>query len=74
MGLIRKTLSVGTLGIVPFRSKKEKLVRAERGRHQAEVVAGRERAARVEAETRGRKARQAQRAERLAARVAAAEP
>ena len=29
MGLIRKTLSIGTLGAVSFRSKKEKLRRAE---------------------------------------------
>ena len=29
MGMVRKTLSVGTLGIVSFRSKKEKLRRAE---------------------------------------------
>ena len=29
MGLIRKTLSVGTLGTVSFRSKKERLRRAE---------------------------------------------
>ena len=29
MGMIRKTLSIGTLGLVNFRSKKEKLARSE---------------------------------------------
>lgn len=29
MGVIRKTMSVGTLGVVNFRSKKEKLARAQ---------------------------------------------
>ena len=32
MGLIRKTLSVGTLGVIAFRSKKEKLERADGSR------------------------------------------
>jgi hypothetical protein len=50
MGLIRKTLSVGTLGIVSFRSKKEKLQRAEQSRHDAETALEREHAARVSAE------------------------
>lgn len=31
MGVIRKTASIGTLGLVNFRSKKEKLARAEAG-------------------------------------------
>jgi hypothetical protein len=52
MGLIRKTVSIGTLGIVPFRSKKEKLRRAEAGREQAEAQLERERLARVEADQR----------------------
>ena len=30
MGVIRKTMSIGTLGIINFRSKKEKLERAEK--------------------------------------------
>ena len=29
MGMIRKTMSIGTLGLVSFRSKKERLARAE---------------------------------------------
>ena len=52
MGLIRKTLSVGTLGIVSFRSKKEKLRRAERSQEDAEAALDREHAARVSAEER----------------------
>jgi len=42
MGVIRKTASIGTLGMVNFRSKKEKLNRAERARdaeHLAREVA-----------------------------------
>lgn len=42
MGLIRKTLSIGTLGVVSFRSKKEKLQRAETSlehEHAARVAA-----------------------------------
>src|SRR5687768_11080708 len=38
MGLIRKTVSVGTLGLVSFRSKKEKLRRAEFSQHDAEAA------------------------------------
>src|SRR5450756_285274 len=52
MGLIRKTLSVGTLGIVSFRGKKERLRRAERSRRDAETALDQEHAARVTAETR----------------------
>jgi hypothetical protein len=52
MGLIRKTVSVGTLGVVPFRSKKEKLRRAERARLEAEDALEREHSAREEAEVR----------------------
>ena len=52
MGMIRKTLSIGTLGLVNFRSKKEKLARSEAT--TAAVAADRdlERAARLDAETR----------------------
>jgi len=42
MGVIRKTASVGTLGLVNFRSKKEKLRRAEFARdaeHRAREIA-----------------------------------
>ena len=52
MGLIRKTLSVGTFGVVSFRSKKEKLRRAERSQHDAEASLEEEHAARVAAEDR----------------------
>ena len=48
--MIRKTVSVGTLGIVSFRSKKEKLQRAERSQHDAEAALEREHSARVAAE------------------------
>lgn len=40
MGVIRKTASISTLGIINFRSKKEKLQRAERA--TALAVAGRD--------------------------------
>ena len=52
MGLIRKTMSVGTLGIVSFRSKKERLQRAERSQQGAEEALEREHAARLSAEVR----------------------
>lgn len=52
MGLIRKTLSVSTLGVIPFRSKKEKLRRAERATRDAESELDRERSARAHAESR----------------------
>jgi len=52
MGMIRKTLSVSTLGLVSFRSTKEQLQRAERARSGAERALERERAARVSAESR----------------------
>lgn len=41
MGIIRKTVSIGTLGIVPFRSKRELVRRAERDRRAASVELGR---------------------------------
>lgn len=46
MGIIRKTLSVSTLGIIPFRSKKELLRRAEKERRAAEAQLERETLAR----------------------------
>jgi hypothetical protein len=52
MGIIRKTLSISTLGIVSFRSKKELLRRAEKDRRAAESELDREQAARVEADRR----------------------
>jgi hypothetical protein len=52
MGLIRKTLSIGTLGAVSFRSKKELLKRAERSRREADVALEDETRAREAAESR----------------------
>lgn len=52
MGLVRKTLSIGTLGVVSFRSKKDKLRRAERARHDAELALADEHDARETAEIR----------------------
>lgn len=52
MGIIRKTASISTLGIVSFRSKKELLRRAEKDRRAAEAELTRESAARAEAERR----------------------
>ena len=52
MGLVRKTMSVGTLGLVSFRSKKEKLRRAEFSQHDAEAALEREHEARLTAEVR----------------------
>ena len=42
MGIIRKTASISTLGIVSFRSKKELLRRAEKDRLAAEAALSRE--------------------------------
>jgi hypothetical protein len=66
MGLIRKTLSVGTIGLVSFRSKKERLQRAERAQRDAETLLEREHVARVAAERRAKhpKRRRAKRRER----------
>ncbi len=52
MGIIRKTLSISTVGIVSFRSKKELLRRAEKDRRAAESELDREQAARLEADRR----------------------
>jgi hypothetical protein len=52
MGVVRKTLSIGTLGLVSFRSKKEKLRRAERARADAELALEDEHNARETAEIR----------------------
>jgi hypothetical protein len=52
MGIIRKTVSISTLGIVPFRSRKELLKRAEKDRRAAEAELQREQAARLEADQR----------------------
>jgi hypothetical protein len=48
--MIRKTLSVGTFGVVSFRGKKERLRRAERSQREAETSLHDEHAARVVAE------------------------
>jgi hypothetical protein len=52
MGIIRKTLSIGTLGLVSFRSKKEKLARSQATTAQVAAERDLERAARLDAETR----------------------
>lgn len=52
MGIIRKTLSISTLGVVPFRSKRELLRRAENARRAAASQLEREHAARAEADRR----------------------
>jgi hypothetical protein len=52
MGLVRKTVSIGTLGLVSFRSKKEKLRRADRARQDAEIALEQEHDAREAAELR----------------------
>ena len=56
MGVIRKTLSIGTLGVVSFRSKKEQLRRAERSQRGAEMALEAEHSARLAAEDRITKA------------------
>ena len=50
MGMVRKTLSIGTLGVVPYRGKKEQLRRAERSQRVTEARLVAEHAARVDAE------------------------
>lgn len=52
MGIIRKTLSISTLGVVSFRSKRELLRRAEKNRRAAESELDREQVARAEADRR----------------------
>ncbi|MEJ7764296.1 MAG: hypothetical protein WKF86_02260 [Acidimicrobiales bacterium] len=52
MGLVRKTLSISTVGLVSFRSKKEKLRRAEAEREVATAELLREQKARELAEHR----------------------
>lgn len=50
MGMIRKTLSIGTLGLVSFRSKGEKLEQAEYALAAAEASREVETAAKIEAQ------------------------
>lgn len=52
MGVIRKTLSISTLGIVDFRSKKELLRRAEKAHRAARAELAGEQAARTAADKR----------------------
>jgi hypothetical protein len=52
MGLIRKTASISTLGLVKFRSKKERLRRAESAQQAAELDLAAEQAARTAADKR----------------------
>lgn len=68
MGFIRKTLSVGTFGVVSFRSKKERLRRAERSQRDAEASLDDEHAARLAAE--GRISGSEKRAKRASAQAA----
>jgi uncharacterized protein YqjF (DUF2071 family) len=77
MSLIRKTISIGTLGVVSFRSKKELLKRAEQSRREADLALEDEHRAREAAESRvaaaEKRARQAQaEAEHTAQRLARA--
>ncbi len=73
MGIIRKTVSISTLGVVPFRSRKELLRRAERDRQAAEAELVRERTARTDADRRVEAAqKRVERAELLALREAKA--
>lgn len=52
MGMIRKTFSIATLGIVDFRSKKELLRRAEKAKRDARAELAGEQAARAVADKR----------------------
>jgi len=52
MGVIRKTLSISTLGIVDFRSKKEQIRRAEKAHQEARAELAGEHAARTAADQR----------------------
>lgn len=52
MGIIRKTVSISTLGLVPFRSRKELLRRAEKDRRAAEAELAREQMLRAAADQR----------------------
>jgi hypothetical protein len=52
MGIIRKTASISTLGLVKFRSKKDRLRRAESARRTAADDLAAEQAARTAAEDR----------------------
>ena len=52
MGLIRKTVSIATVGIVPFRSKKEQLRRARRDHEDAVADLEREKGARSSLDSR----------------------
>ncbi|MEV0716457.1 hypothetical protein [Asanoa sp. NPDC050611] len=56
MGLIRKTLSVSTLGIIKFRSNRESNARSNRKLAKAAELEAR--AAMLDAETRAKQARQ----------------
>ena len=67
MGVIRKTLSISTLGIIDFRSKKEQLRRAEKAHRVARAELVGEQAARSAADKRiGAAEKRAHQAELLA--------
>jgi hypothetical protein len=67
MGLIRKTASVSTLGLVKFRSKKERLKRAETAFRKANLELEGEQVARAEADRRVSAAERRARAAELTA-------
>lgn len=52
MGVIRKTMSISTLGIVNFRSKKEQIRRAQKAHREAQAALVGEHAARTAADQR----------------------
>lgn len=68
MGFVRKTLSVGTLGLVPFRSKAERLERVELALAEAEAARTAESLARADAEAAAAAARNELRSERTSRR------
>jgi hypothetical protein len=73
MGMVRKTVSVGTLGVINFRSKNEKLVRAEKALEKAEKALDKAKTERQLARLR-RRSRRVRKAERLSGLLSAATP
>ncbi len=73
MGMVRKTVSLGTLGVINFRSKNEKLVRAEKALAKAERRLEKAKAQRQVKKT-GRKGRRVRKAERLNSLLSVATP
>jgi hypothetical protein len=67
MGMIRKTASISTLGLISFRSKKERLRRAEAAHREAADDLAAEQAARAAADKRVAEAERRTRQAELAA-------